>query len=1291
MMSASLVKDINPSLADANPQYFVASNGELYFEATDGIHGMQLWKSNGTAAGTMPATLVPGAPNAGITDLTDINGTLYFFATNASASYYSSLWKSDGTVAGTTMVADNTGGIDLTSANGKIYFADGDQIWTTNGTAAGTYSVVTVPQQVTDLTAADSTLFFMNGNQLWKSDGTAAGTIEVTDINESAGTNQIDFLIGVNNDVYVVDSGNLWFSDGTAAGTHGVASSDGGPVGGVAAGTAYNGKLYFGTSLGYAAEGLWETDGTDAGTIQVKQIKGSSTAEEQPTNFAVINGTLYFAADDGIHGLEPWRSDGTTAGTSMVMDINPGINPGVSTAESSASIGFTPPDNGGTFAVMNGEYYFAATDGVHGTEVWRSDGTAAGTTQVTQINTQPTSAEPKFGSNQLTIGNETYFTANDAAHGTELWKTDGTTAGTSLVIDIWPGQGSGGAGNLFSFNGKLYFEAYTGTESGLWESDGTAAGTFLLMPNAGASQFTVVNNTLYFAATVGPNIFTVYLYKTDGTVAGTVPITSFPSEPPDFASLELANLNGTLYFSYSDDPSLWKTDGTTQGTSVVQTFPGNYSPGNMVTMDGMLYFTEEDGANGSALWKTDGSTNGATVVWAIGSQVGGINRVYSIGEKIYFETYVGTGNTSQSNLYVTDGTAAGTTLLLTTSYFQGNLTPVGDEVYFNTTEPDGTSALYVTDGTAAGTKVVPTTANGQLGAPQSDYYYFIGSGSSGNQLMDTNGTTTSLADPSEASIGYTPQSIITTTNKGVLFWATDAAHGTQLWNLPFAPPVTTATFIESDYTTSGNWSGTYGSDGYSVIGGDTTLPAYVTMQISGDQYYQWAPSGQADSRAPQVAMNNPAHEAATDFAANSFTVDLNFTDGQSHQVALYLLDYDSRYRNEIVQIANADTAQVLSTQSVSSFSGGTYLVYDLSGHVTITFSNYFGLNSVLSGIFFGPATTTTAAFAGVDTTTQGHWTGVYGVQGYYVVDGSSSLPTTVNYSANGTQFYQWASSTTDPRDLQTSPNSSSVIAACAYSNNSSFTINLDFLDRQSHQVSFYLLDYDAQHRAETIQIANAITGAVLNTQTFSNFTAGQYVRWDVSGDVNITFANAGGLNEVVSGFFIDPVPNTPSATFIGTDPQDEGDWTGVYGKDGYDVINSAESLPGYATLSIPSSVSNYTWSSNTTQVNALQDSPGSSARIAACDYSNNASFSFNLDLTDGKTHQVALYLLDWDKQQRAETIQISDASTGKLLDSEGVSNFNFGKYLVWDLSGDVNITITNAGGLNEVMSGIFFG
>src|SRR5262245_62031164 len=83
-----------------------------------------------------------------------------------------------------------------------------------------------------------------------------------------------------------------------------------------------------------------------------------------------VNGTLFFAADDGVNGQELWKSDGTAAGTIMVKDIRPGANGSF-------------PEN---LTAVGNTLFFAADDGVNGTELWKSDGTAAGTILVKDIN-----------------------------------------------------------------------------------------------------------------------------------------------------------------------------------------------------------------------------------------------------------------------------------------------------------------------------------------------------------------------------------------------------------------------------------------------------------------------------------------------------------------------------------------------------------------------------------------------------------------------------------------------------------------------------------------------------------------------------------------------------------------------------------------------------------------------------------------------------------------------------------------------------------------------------------------
>src|SRR5258708_14123263 len=157
-----------------------------------------------------------------------------------------------------------------------------------------------------------------------------------------------------------------------------------------------------------------------------------------------------------------------------------------------------------------------------------------------------------------------------------------------------------------------------------------------------------------------------------------------------------------------------------------------------------------------------------------------------------------------------------------------------------------------------------------------------------------------------------------------------------------------------------------------------------------------------------------------------------------------------------------------------------------------------------------------------------------------------------------------------------------------------------------------------------------------------------------------------------------------TASFLGSDTLTQGTWKGMYGGDGYSIANDSQSIPTYASFS-PQNQSNYTWASSTTDQRALQTGSGS-GRIAATWYSS-SNFNFDVNLTDGNAHQIALYALDWDSQSRSQTIQILDASSQGVLDTQNVSSFSTGIYLVWKISGHVTIKVTNTGSSNSVISG----
>ena len=172
-------------------------------------------------------------------------------------------------------------------------------------------------------------------------------------------------------------------------------------------------------------------------------------------------------------------------------------------------------------------------------------------------------------------------------------------------------------------------------------------------------------------------------------------------------------------------------------------------------------------------------------------------------------------------------------------------------------------------------------------------------------------------------------------------------------------------------------------------------------------------------------------------------------------------------------------------------------------------------------------------------------------------------------------------------------------------------------------------------------------------------------------------------------------PAASSATLLGIDSQTSGNSQGVYGIDGYSLANSYQNIPVYASFAIQNQLS-YTWIYGTSDQRALL-LPNSSTRIAATWYDNpgvsytNSDFIFNVSLTDGKPHLLELYILDFDYRGRVETVEVQDASSGFPLYTVPLSNFTNGVYLVWNITGSVNIVATGVSGPNSVVSGVFFG
>jgi len=377
-----LVKDIRPGPQDGAVFTRGGVGDTLYLLADDGVHGAELWKSDGTEAGTvLVKDLRPGPESYTFGEAVAFGNNLLFVT--GEETHGLELWRSDGTEAGTVMVKDIRPGPDSSNVGGLVpvgstlfFYANdgvnGDGLWKSDGTEAGTAMAKAIlPMGLsgprTSFAVADETLFFMgydavHGHELWKSDGTEAGTVLVKDVRPGAESSVAGAMGAIGGTAFFsADDGvhgfELWKSDGTESGT--VRVKDIWPGPGTSSPGWYSGFALVGSTLFFEASDdlhrgeLWKSDGTEEGTVLVREIQPGLAAPHL-AELTGIGDRLYFQAGEDMNGPELWMSDGTEAGTVMVQDICPG----------------TRGSNPRHLTSHRGSLYFNAFETVHGEELW---------------------------------------------------------------------------------------------------------------------------------------------------------------------------------------------------------------------------------------------------------------------------------------------------------------------------------------------------------------------------------------------------------------------------------------------------------------------------------------------------------------------------------------------------------------------------------------------------------------------------------------------------------------------------------------------------------------------------------------------------------------------------------------------------------------------------------------------------------------------------------------------------------------------------------------------------------
>lgn len=820
---STLVRDINTLLSStgsSSPSEYVTISGITYFPAGDTQNGSELWRSDGTTAGTrLVRDINPGQADSTPRSLTVVGALLFFIADDGISG--PELWKSNGTTTGTRRVADISpgsrgslpaiGGAQLTAVGNIAFFAaddgiNGVELWRSDGTAAGTTIARNIAPGAAgsspgQLTNVNGTLFFsandgVNGIELWRSGGNPATTVQVKDINPGP-TGSVPFeLTALGSTLYFsADDGSqgreLWRSDGSIDGTILVKNINPNPGVGAFPAELTNvaGTLYLRADDGSSGGELWRSDGSADGTRMVRDINLGAVASF-PQQLTAMGDTLYFAATDSINGVELWKSNGSTDSTVLVKNINPGV-------------GFSSP---ASLTVVGSTLYFTANDGLSGVELWRSDGSNSGTRLVRDISP---AATPSLAS-LSPAGNRLFFSANDQNSGIEPWISDGSEAGTVMLKDIYVENGSAPASLAVATDYRVFFIANDGLHGReLWVSDSSGASTQSVRDlNPGLDSafdtpfaysglqgpfLTTVGNRAFFSAFNGSSFG---LYVTDGTSAGTELLLNSGPNSID-APADLHSFNGQLAFSavVGGQRRLWHSNGSAAGTlaidvaavSQLTVVPQTNGPAR-------LYMRVEIAGIGSELGSCDENFSCRLIDIYPGPTGSNPGELAGMGGQLYFSADDGKGNGRE--LWVSNGTVDGTRLVRDINPGAGSSAPrrmvdAAGTLFFVANDGTTGEELWRSDGSSGGTRLVRDIFGGTGSASPADLLAFNGglifsayAPESGREIWRSDGSaagTTIVRDLIAGDESGAPRGMTRISANRILFSASSPLEGTELW------------------------------------------------------------------------------------------------------------------------------------------------------------------------------------------------------------------------------------------------------------------------------------------------------------------------------------------------------------------------------------------------------------------------------------------------------------------------------------------------------------------------------
>jgi ELWxxDGT repeat protein len=841
-----LVRDITPAVeatAGSNPVGGVATADRLLFAAQDGLHGVEPWVTDGTPDGTrLLRDVLPGPGGSFPRSLAGTPDRVGFTADDGASGR--ELWLSDLTEAGTRRADEVQPGV-LGSGPGLLTWV-GDRVvmlatesevhglWATDASGAATELVPDLEpgrrecsrlsgpwhgSRDYDLVPSGGRAYLswdrQPGAGIWVTDGTRGGTARLADLVPALGSSSTWRLTPWRGRLAFVREATalteeLWATDGTAAGTNRLHAAWLGAVG--AAGSF----VYF---YSHDDHQVWRTDGTAAGTIPLARHEPG--CGWSPFELVALGDRVFFDFQDCDTGRELWVSDGTPEATRLVSDLTPGpastdptdlmaaggrvyfwsgaaggFHSSDGTGSGTRLLTASRPWNGdeGKAIAVGGRVAFIAHDGIVGDELWISDGTPAGTTVVRDVQPAGTRWAPDVIG---VLGDLVVFAADDGVHGREPWITDGTPEGTRLLLDVNVQSTTAPPAQLTAVGPRAYFvadDSVHGPEP--WVTDGTAAGTTLLediapgVTGSSPTDLTQVGDRLVFTAA---DALGREPWVNASAMGGATRLGDLAPGPADGVRRSWGAAHGLAWLEGQVVSPLgtrtWVSDGTSAGTRrITELALDAHSRVTAHGQDVALW-----GPNGVTI--ADARAQRATVVsppdqqgheWPL--------TVASTGSHAWFLAY---DRAAGSEPWRSDGTPGSATRVHDVRAgpcwsFARDLTPVGGRLFFTAIEDATGRELWVADASGARLvqDLVPGTGDalpeaGELAAIGSRLVFTATDGTTGLEPWITDGTaagTRLLADIAPAGLGSSPEGYVQVTPAGELvFAADDGLHGMELW------------------------------------------------------------------------------------------------------------------------------------------------------------------------------------------------------------------------------------------------------------------------------------------------------------------------------------------------------------------------------------------------------------------------------------------------------------------------------------------------------------------------------